>query len=141
MLTDSSLEGASVIDIVCNLNKLPNMLSMLYQNNINKCLRTELVEKCLTELREWHIANSDDHEIDADVPHNLSNDSEGTNSSHGKDAILNPVEFLGDENPLLFMVFEEVFKRSNLIPGEIAPDENQEAIKPLPSTSYQFYCA
>lgn len=137
MMTDYCLDGAYVIDIVCNLNKLPSMLSVFYQSDINRCLQTVFVAKCMAELRQWHIADVPGK--DAEVPHNISRESEGSISTHSKDAILNPVEFLGDDNPLLFMVFEDVFERSNLIPGKPAANDNQCGGQP--STAYQFYCA
>lgn len=144
LITEQCLDGAHVIDIVFNLNKFPNMLSMFYANNVERNPQVEFEEKCMREFEEWRASGHTSRKKESkDVvlaaqPVNVNNN--GTSSSQGQNASLNPVEFLGDDNPLLFLVFEETFRRSGLLPVE-QPDASQVDKKPLPKSSYEFYCA
>lgn len=137
------LEGAHVIDIITKLGKFPDMLSTFAQKQVNQCPQTEFEEKCLAELEQWHIAQTEQNGvIDAVVPEPvpIAAASENIDLGQNKNILMNPADFLCDDNPLLFMVFEETFRRSGLIPPEVKESDNIPPEKVLPKTAYEFYC-
>lgn len=157
------LDAGYVLNIVCNLDKLPKMLTMFNANGINKCLRTEFMEKFFNDLDKWThpllpnrdiLINKRKEAFDALSASNTTDEERriiecsrndylsakpiaSETEKRGQDnTILNPMEFLGDDNPLLFLVFEEAFKRSGLITEEPIAAEEEEK---MPSSSYELF--
>lgn len=139
------------------------MLTMFNENGMNKCLRTEFMEKLMADLDKWKFPLLPERQIlknkrkeayealsagntTAEEQRSLERSISGPSNEcgpesgrlkRGKDnSILNPMDFLGDDNPLLFLVFEEAFKRSGLIEDEATVAD--EATR-LPSTSFEMY--
>lgn len=128
-IKNDCLSAAYVLNIICNLNMLPKMLSTFNGMDIKKCLYTEFVDKVIECLQKLQYPKKEDsvqnesNEIGKNVCAGASVLEKANPKKGNSDS--NPIEYLADKNPLLFLVFEETFRRSGLI-------EEQSNCQPKP---------
>lgn len=121
LITELCLDAGYVLSIVCNLDSLPKMLSVFNKNNITKCVYSDFINRFMDKFGKFKSQRKvEEVKIGEIQPEEDAEQMNGAASTVGGPA-MGAMDLLADKNPILYLVFEETFKLSGLIPPD--PEE------------------
>lgn len=115
------MDAGYALSIVCNLNLLPRMLSTFNENTIKKCLYSDFIDRLMIKLRKFNSKEKTFEASVLDIP--VGGTVVGTSEFKQPNNVstMDPTKLLADQNPLLYLIFEQTFKLSGLLPTD--PEE------------------
>lgn len=105
LFTKHCLDAGYVLNIVSNLDKITDMQRVFNENGVsNKCFYTIFLDELFIELEKLHV-DAEGNTIPMDEEKSIAK-KPSTEIAMEKF----PIDFLADDNPILYMVFQEAFE-------------------------------